>query len=391
MFSNLTIQYCCIRCTLILSISSIFFSSCNEKPPHVLTQEKDVHINFPEQKENIWSHSNYILLENGHEYLACISSKTKNINIINIENNVDEYTIPLTTIDSIFDFTHYHPKFYIHNLDSIFILPDESKTLILINRKGNQLNKWSINLNYKYDYVLSGFNSSPIFYYKNRIYVRFVPKVSPFRQRTEYFKYLPEIAINIKNTDDYINRTGGWPEKYLKENYYDDYPSRCIIDNDNSETEVYSFAADHDIYIYNNGTLIKKASAKSDSIENFEKYADDSIGNIAYTMKYLITAPRYGMIYYDKYRKLFFRIAFHKTNYVNKDGTTIKRSLDQPWSIIVLNEKFEKISELNFDPSIFAYGPIYIIKDGLLISKRKPENITDENYSRNFVLFKVNL
>ncbi|MBI3502996.1 MAG: DUF4221 family protein [Bacteroidetes bacterium] len=351
-----------------------------------LIPDREIKINFPEQKNEIWSYSDNICNINKQEYIAYASNKTKKLNLINIENNKIEYSIPLTNLDSLFNQYMNPLKFFIHNLDSIFILPNESKNIILIGRQGEILNQWHINLSNKYDYVLSGFYTSPFIYLNRKIYIRFVPLISAFKQKRDYFTCLPEIAINIFNTNEYIKFIGGWPEKYLKENHYGDYPSRCM---DNSEQSIYSYDSEHDIYIYHNDKLIKKALAKSKFIDNFELFADDSVGNISYTMKYLITAPRYGKIYYDRYRKLIYRIAFPKTEYVNEDKTTVKRITDRPWSIIILNSDFQKIDEILFDPFKYNSGPLYVTNDGLLIPKANEHSQQDNTYNWNFILFKI--
>lgn len=350
----------------------IFFIlfSCSKKDP--IEKIKELHISLPDTKQDIWSYSSNIIEIKNEEYIAYASKKLKKIGFVNIKNNQTEFSISLNEITNSYSFDYTILKFYVHNLDSIFILPDESKSIFLINQKGNLINEWTISKEtYNYDFLLSGFVLSSFNYYNNTIYVRFVPRINQFKNLELYHTILPELLLNIKTNT--ILFGGGWPEKYKTENFYDSYPSSILL----KDSIIYSFAASHEIYIFND-SLVAKHEAKSNFIDTFEVFPTDSIGNIGFTMKYLTTAPKYGNVLYDKYRKKYYRIAFHRTEYENPDKKTVKGSLDQPWSLIILNESFKPINEFSFHPSEYAYGPIFITKEGVLLPKReKKEAISD--------------
>lgn len=329
------------------------------------TKIGELHISLQDNKQDIWSYSNHIIEIDNKEYLAYASKKKKELNFINIKNNEKEYVVSLTEATNSYDFSYNDLKFYVHNLDSIFILPNETKSMFLINKNGNIINEWTLNQeNYNYDFLLSGFVSSSFRYYKGNIYVRFVPRINQFKNLEFYHTILPELILNIKNNT--IRFGGGWPEKYKTENYYDSYPSAIIL----SDSIIYSFAASHEIYVFKD-SLIEKHKAKSNFISTFEIFPTDSVGNISFTVKYLTTTPRYGSLFYDKFRKQYYRTVFHATEYENEDKKTVKGSLDQPWSLMVLNKSFNVINEIVFNPHEYAFGPIFITKKGVLLPKRE--------------------
>jgi hypothetical protein len=357
-----------------------------------LVADKTVRVILPGSKSDIASYSGYIYSENEKEYFCYLNTRQKKIGFINLYTGNEEYAVPTRSLDSLFDFSFQPPKFFVQNRDSIFILPDESKIIYLIAGNGNIRDSWDLSSLEGPNFVLSGYSSNPLFYSNNMIYVRYVPKINPFFLKAIYFKTPPELIIRLGANGNKIIRGGGWPDKYSRENYYDDYPFLCINTNSNPQELAYSYAADQDVYFYHNDSLIKKIPAKSQYIDTFARFNNDSIGDIEYEMKYMTTAPQYARIVYDKYRKLFYRIALHGTKLVSDDGKTIKRPLDRPWSVIVLDENKGKIFEQEFDPAQYAYGPMYVCKEGIMFPKRKKGTEESKDiYEWEFVIFKVNL
>jgi hypothetical protein len=371
-----------MRC-LLFTLFSIILSCCNV--PEYFQQQKKIIIQFPAKKENVQSFEYSVFYHEEHHYLPCIINKTE-LGLINIENNQYNKLFSLDSLAQARGNLKESYNIYLKSIDSIFVLPDETKAVYLMNKNGELINKWEIETPKSYNYVLSGFSTIPVNFEDNKLLIRIVPLISPYKQKAIYFNDPPDLMIDLTESAE-ISYSGGWPKNYLEENFYDSYPSRCVrIDGDKKEV-VYSFSAEHDLYVYNyNNRNPEHRSAKSDFINNFELFPDDSIGNISFTMKYLITSPRYGMVYYDRFRKLFYRIAFHKTSYLNEDGETSKGAIDQPWSLVVLNQDYEKILEKKFDPNDYTYGPMIITKGGLLIRKRKDDDQLD-TYQREYSLF----
>ncbi|PKP45807.1 MAG: hypothetical protein CVT95_08115 [Bacteroidetes bacterium HGW-Bacteroidetes-12] len=370
--------YSALNNKLSLIIIGLFIASCSSNySENSITKLNELQISLPGKRQDIWSFSTSITVIGRQEYLTYASKKDKEIGFINIKNNKKEYVIQLSEATNNYDFSFNSLKFYIHNLDSIFILPDEAKSIFLINKKGNLINEWTINKeNYDYDFILSGFVLSSFSYFNNNIYVRFVPRINQFKNLELYHTIFPELILNTKTNA--IRFGGGWPEKYKTENYYDSYPSAIIL----KDSIIYSFAASHYVYVFNKDSLIIKSAARSNYINHFEIFPIDSVGNISFTMKYLNITSKYGNIYYDKYRNQYYRIAFHATKYENEDKKTVKGSLDQPWSIICLDANFKKLKEIAFNPIEYAYGPIFITKEGVLIPKRS--NKTEKSAQREW-------
>ena len=91
----------------------------------------------------------------------------------------------------------------------------------------------------------------------------------------------------------------------------------------------------------------------------------------------------YIFILYDSYRNLYYIVVGKSAKHVNKDGT-INDPYDKPWSLMVLNEQFEQLAEIDM-PDHLSKHEIMIVPEGIAI---QDNNLSDDNRAC-FVIFNV--
>ncbi|MBA3986330.1 MAG: DUF4221 family protein [Flavobacteriales bacterium] len=239
----------------------------------------------------------------------------------------------------------------------------------MVNNKGEKIDEWIIDykLSTYEEYDLSGNRGSRIEYQDGKCFIFHYPEFAvlepEFRKR--YFNTPIELTIDLKERK-VINFTGKFPEYFQEKEYYVFNSTRAL----NKKKLIYSFANDNDLYVYNQG--IEKISVKSNFFEqsptfDYHQYAFD----YKKIEQYLVENFRYDIISFDPFRKQYYRVCLHKTNYENSNGT-INKFVDKPFSIMVLDEKFNLIKEVVFPKAEFDFTKIFVVKEGLMFSKSHP-------------------
>jgi len=190
-----------------------------------------------------------------------------------------------------------------------------------------------------------------------------------------------ELIVTLNSKDEIIelaNNTPSFPDIYFDGNNYNDlstnYISKCV--NERNES-IYSFPIDHNLFIYENNSIVEKTNAKSKFLNDFITTPDNLLLDIQHTMKLYITAPYYREVIYDRYRNLYYRVADIGNDKIKKNGKQQLYS-DKNWSLIIMNDKFKIINEIQFSNKT-NLASILPVKEGLLIinSTRKDKLVLD--------------
>ena len=252
--------------------------------------------------------------------------------------------------------------------DSIIVLDYNHNTINYINSFGECYDKIEIDENIKY-------------------YPSPVCKISPLIKKNEKIIFFGNIAGEYIDEDTTNRKVMGivdlskkhtqykvsYPEIYYKANWggglfrwvYADY-------NCDNNFYVLSFPAVHYISIVSaNGELIKEYYAGSQQIKNIESVSQSKIKQISSESKvsHFVENDSYANIIYDKYKKIYYRIAELKSEYSNSLG----------WHknivIITMNENFEIIEETNIGEcnSNYRYA-MFVNKNGLHIPEKTSED-----------------
>ncbi|GHT87681.1 hypothetical protein FACS189474_1110 [Bacteroidia bacterium] len=157
----------------------------------------------------------------------------------------------------------------------------------------------------------------------------------------------------------------------------------------NGKEFVYSFYSDENIYVASiDHTEIKKIQVKSKYINQLiiERKSDDMIQ----TMKKDLEIPHYGNLIYDKYRNVYYRLAYPKVELEpDLDYRSMSSQGRKKFSIIILDEKFNIIGETLFPE--YTYNPtvLFVHEDGLYICNNHQMNPSFNEDILSFQCFQV--
>lgn len=354
-------------CSALLILLLTLIEGCKERNSSILKAGKEVTFKLPGIDHGKAEIFNSLYRWDGKEYLSYYDPASPAIRYIPLEKG-DPSAVPLDSLNG--EGLQYYPAIGSRfSPDSLFVFLEGKSRLYRLDRQGRIRNEWGLE---RPDSLSHSLWASGTHFARSdgKLFIRATVRLDPFKKAARYFSIAPCMRVEFK--DDRIRSllSGGWPEKYKESCYYDTYPYRSIIERDGKSLSLYSFKASHSLFLYHKDSLLEKREARSRYIEGFRIFDTDSVGNIAYTKRFLVTSPSYGSVIEDPFRDLFYRQAFHSCRYKNPESGTVKGPRDQPWSLIVLNERFEKLGEIQMDPETYRSGPLFVSKEGLLVPRR---------------------
>jgi len=271
--------------------------------------------------------------------------------------------------------------FYIHSLDSIYLLNISDMRLFRINRDGVVQEYFSF-LNPTESFPFSSMSTpmiisgSPAIFYKGMLHLVALPGMGPTRKET-FESGKVNFVFNINTGDYYLNF--GYPGIYKIKNF-GNFWGKIFRAKTGDERIVYSFAADENIQVtdYLTTTEYFAGSSFFNDPTPYNDVSDMRSNNITSTM--------YGGIFYDKYRRLYYRIVTGGVEEPNQPDKFMETYDEKPLSVIILNSNFEKIGETvlpskTHDPLGVCVGP-----EGLYISN---SNLFNPNLKENILSFSI--
>lgn len=191
-------------------------------------------------------------------------------------------------------------------------------------------------------------------------------------------------CLNLNRNFDY-ETFGDFPINYKAGNMYNHhYGYRCV----NSLNQIIlSYTANDSVFIYtSDGEFINKKAAKSKYSEELNPISINNKKNIAEFRKYALTNSFYQELIYDKYRNQYYRVFKKKASFLSPDGK-VRKGNNIAWSLIVFNNEFKKINEIEFDPSKFSPHIIIPGKNGVFIGAPYEKWIENQFISLTLISF----
>lgn len=141
---------------------------------------------------------------------------------------------------------------------------------------------------------------------------------------------------------------------------------------------VYSFSYMEDIIVASvDHKDIRYFKAKSKYIDKINDPNEKRPSDMFIAAKRMCEAPFYGDLYYDPYRKVYYRIAYPETEMEKNEGKTyieIWTTGRKRFSIIILDEEFNVIGETLFPDYIYQSMSMFVEEDGLYIRSNHFKN-----------------
>jgi len=280
--------------------------------------------------------------------------------------------------------------------DTISIFSYDKQKLFIINGKGKLQNSFSlvpgnpndlqIKINKKEIYATSFADYS--YSYHAGIFSFDVNYGMPIQEATDfenYFRQKASVLLNTSGSRRVCRLFSNFPVSYLNNYFYSDFDHYQCID-DKSQI-ILSFRASDSLFIYNaSGQFIRSVYAGSQFNSKQAHFDINEKMNYLYMARYQVENPSYASVFYDRFRKLYYRGFLKGNSYTTKDGK-VRQAKELDWTLIILDEDFKKIGEVEMDPAKNSLYRIYPVKEGLLVTMP----LEDMKKKISYSLFKVSV
>lgn len=271
---------------------------------------------------------------------------------------------------------------FLYKNDTTFVYNYKQKQVYMIDPKFNIKKSWNV---INGDMVRDNFDpealtDSPILYSHGSIMLSGT-KLGQQKSNT-VDQYPVSCCINISN--DGFTYGGHYPIHYADGDFGGVYFNTIYHTIGNDGKFIYSFPADHYAHFYSpDFSEFKKIymGSRYASVINSSDYNSLSLfKDKDLRIRYFVSQHSYSNILYDKYRRVYYRIAQHPL--IGWESGNFRK----PFSIIIMDIEGNLISEtpIQNDYRDLNLHNMHVTKDGLLIQKRtENENIIE------FVIYKI--
>lgn len=273
----------------------------------------------------------------------------------------------------------FYTGYYIQSPDSIFITSYGS-TITLINRDAKIIDR------FPYDkaqdgillenYCAISFVYKPIINIDNKLYI--MPSCNRWAEKKPVCAYIDLSDYTVHALSGFEYPTFPGADNKAKLSGIENDVSRCF----DGRRFVYAFYYDEDIYVVSpDHQSIRRVKVKSKYIDKVKLLNDYEL-----TEKEMCENPNYGNLIYDKYRNVYYRIAYPETE-IEKNVRTMELLMygRKKFSIIILDQDFNTIGETLFPEYQYNSAVMFIREEGLYISTSHPMN---PDYSDDKLTFK---
>lgn len=275
----------------------------------------------------------------------------------------------------------FYTGYYIKSLDSIFITQGGGvPEITLIDHNAKILERYSFKKN-RDNISLSGYNAisfvyKPIVLLDNKLFI--MPTCNRWAEKSPVCAYidLNDKSVHALTGFEYPSFPGA--DNKLKNSGIENDVSRCY----DGKQFIYAFYYDEDVYVVSpDHASIKRVKVKSKYIDRVKLLNDYAVNE-----KEMCENPNYGNLIYDKYRNVYYRIAYPETE-IEKGVRALELLMygRKKFSIIILDKDLNVIGETLFPEYIYNSAVMFIRENGLYISTSHPLN---PNYSDDLLSFR---
>ncbi|MBM6498725.1 DUF4221 family protein [Flavobacterium macrobrachii] len=225
-------------------------------------------------------------------------------------------------------------------------------------------------------------NEKPIKKINNKLY--FSPTL--YTSLTEKEKELSLLFSFDLTKDKLVNLNLMFPKNYVNSDFFDPNYSYCFA----NEKIVFSFNNSNKIIVYDTkNQKSKELNVQSDNLRSFHKKTSVQEIKMKDALYNTVTYSSFTEIIYDKYRNVYYRF-FYPGIEIDKtdDNLASKANHFEKMSILILDEKLNKIGETFFDNKLRFYSN-FITKEGLFVCSNLPQE-KSENIKYTLLELKKN-
>ncbi|MDR2968692.1 MAG: DUF4221 domain-containing protein [Tannerellaceae bacterium] len=274
--------------------------------------------------------------------------------------------------------------YYIHNMDSIF-LTVSTPEFPVINKNAKEItklqyNQSSLGLKLYQNYSITSIVYHPLEIIDNRLYA--VVGANRHAER-EPVSITVDLLTGAVDELDFHYPSFPNMDNAQKRSSSEEGFSRCF----DGEQFIYSFHYDEYIYVASiDHKNVKKVRIKSKYIDRVVIPDDYNYSmDLRQSLRMQCESPNYGNLIYDKYRNVYYRIAYL--------ATTIEKDVDaiplfqfgrKNFSIIILDHDFNIIGETMFPDYTYNSYLMFVHEDGLYMSN---SHCMNPSYSDDILSF----
>ena len=341
------------------------YTACSlEKSDKVVTFPID-----PETRNNPYVYAFY-RDKNSSEYFTMQNSEKRSNDILFYDWNKRQLAFKVKPTKEGPNGVGWVSGYYIHNLDSIYLVDAYGEQIFLINQKGEIKDKFNAK-EYINGVKLSGYKSYadyPLMMIQNKLYVtidanRFLahePVTATINTDTKETVALPFEYPDYPGSDQKIKKSG-----------YETFFGRCF----DGERFVYSFAYKENVYVTSPAhDSVQQVPVKTEAFDQVKLM--DEMGA---TLDDMFNTATYGPILYDEYRNVFYRIVYPPIKKEAGDDPMLLRMYgSKNFNIIITDHDFRILGEVHFPDNTYNPRVMLVRPEGLYISESHPLN---ESYS----------
>lgn len=335
--------------------------------------------------ENIDYMEIYKSSRNNVEYLTFLNSDINVIYFYDLTSRSLTNTINLNNYG--YDISKLIQGYHIVNDDSLFIYSYKNSNLSLLSLKTGKIvsitvNNRAINADENVHPLIT--TRTPILYdnYNNKVYM---PGFMSYEGGPVKLDKRRNVVAELSLKTGVLRHQINYPNNYWGVNWGGGGGLRPTFIDLLNDTLIVSFMADHNIYVYNkNLDKIGTYYFGSDRIKSIRsmKYSNNylEILNSNEVYEYYLSTPNYSFIKFDRFRKLFYRVAEFDESIV-RDRLPRKRK-----SIIIMDNNFSILGEWKISDEDVDVNEMVICQNGLLI---KSTNKSEDNLVLNRYTLKM--
>lgn len=340
-----------------------------------------------------------LIKKNGKWYMYGFDSENYDLTILNISEERVEKNIKFSSEGT--NALNAVRAMYVFSFDSIFFLNDINE-VYLFNSFAERVNYWKIDapipknyfLTWKpaySDYALFAINKAEMlsmdFYYnlKNESIITNLMILPSYSFASDYqvqseLPILFEIQLNENKFIDYIPNFNPQNNNI---NLNMIYPFVSLSNGMqmvgmNYTSSIYTKELDTVFDIKSNNAINQVTSFKP--TQEFDLGQDVK----AYTQD-----EAYLGIYYDKYRKVYYRVFQHALLDIS-DKDELEQKIQAEWSLIVFKNNGEVIGEVNFPKEKYNFLELFVVPEGILLFEENPYDEQNKEDVLSFDLININ-
>ena len=354
---------------------------------NIIPSENMISISIDSTTANVSNHLTYFLdKKSKKEYLISTNTFMNELQFFDLNEPSNFFKIPIEMNG---------PKgigpiqaSHVFDMDSIFVFPTEDYTLYMIDSSNEQFRKLDYSSPQGYTNARPSmlFFSSYPFLQQNSIYLKSLYQTN---FRTIQNSELSRIHLGYR-----IDLNSGITEE-LVHTYPSDYFSNGMKHYDFSASFsknafAYSFFGEHDLYISpDSESELKKVTGKSRYIKS-DLPLFPANGDRIDRARYLSTQEHYGTLYYDEYRRVYYRFCYPEVELFEMKEILDNLHNPKKFSIQIFDKDFNIIGETLYENNR-TYIPknAFVGKEGLYISTKHSQNEQNVEEEFNFELFRL--